>query len=284
MNFFFTDILKELKKNKLAFLGLIIIFTFIIIALLAPIIAPHNPSSVFPNSLTIAPFIDGQFLLGTDDLGRDILSRLIYGSRISLMVGTFCVLMSLSFGLLTGLTAGYFGGKVDSILMRFIDILMSLPSILLAIFVVAILGPGLFNAIVAVGIVSIPSFARIVRASTMIEKEKSYVKASMTFQSSSVRIMFNEILPNCLGPIIVQASFAFSEGILSTAALGFLGLGAQAPMPEWGIMLSDARSYLLTAPWLLTLPGLCILTMVISFNILGDGLRDIFDPKTKRRK
>jgi peptide/nickel transport system permease protein/dipeptide transport system permease protein len=216
-------------------------------------------------------------------LGRDILSRLLYGSRISLSVGLSVVVLSLISGTLLGVVAGFYGGFLDRIIMRLTDLIMSLPSILFAIVIVAVLGPGIMNAIIAVSIVAVPNFIRIIRAQVMVEKNRQYVYAAKLFGASNFRIMFVEILPNCMAPLIVQASLGFSDGILNCAALGFLGLGAQAPMPEWGTMLSDARSFIESSPLMVTLPGLCILVIVLSFNLLGDGLRDALDPRLKKQ-
>jgi len=199
------------------------------------------------------------------------------------MIGFFVVLVSMTIGTFLGLISGYFEGKVDKLIMGVVDIIMSFPSILLAIIVVAVLGPGITNAILAVSVVSIPSFTRIVRSSVLVEKNKDYVQAAISFGAKDFRILFKEILPNCMAPLIVQATLCFSDGILNTAALGFLGLGAQPPLPEWGIMLSDARAYIESAPWMVTLPGLCILALVLGFNLFGDGLRDALDPKLKGR-
>lgn len=274
------------RQNRGAVLGLCLVGVVALIALLAPLLAPYEPITVFPEALRAPPFwAEGslsQFVLGTDDLGRDLLSRLIYGSRVSLGIGFFVVAFNLVFGLWLGLLAGSFGGWVDAVIMRFMDILLALPSILLAIVVVAILGPSLINTVIAVGIVTLPNVVRIVRASILVEKKKNYVVASKSFGASWFRIYIINILPNCMAPLLIQASFGFSDGILNAAALGFLGLGAQPPMPEWGTMLSDSRAYIESASWLVTLPGLCILAVVIAFNLLGDGLRDALDPKVKR--
>ncbi|MCR9203479.1 MAG: ABC transporter permease subunit [Halobacteriovoraceae bacterium] len=273
------------KENRGAVIGLALIVFFLFLALFAPLIAPYDPTQLQDNALKLNPLFAGgtsEYLLGTDDVGRDILSRLIYGARISMSVGFFVVLISASIGTVLGLMAGYLGGKVDWFIMRLVDILMAFPSILLAIVVVSVMGPGLSNAIVAVAIVSCPTFIRIVRASAMGEKGRQYVMASQTFGANPARIMFVEILPNCMAPLIVQISLGFSDGILNAAALGFLGLGAQAPTPEWGIMLSDARAFISSHPWMVTLPGLCILLVVLGFNLLGDGLRDALDPRLKK--
>jgi ABC-type dipeptide/oligopeptide/nickel transport system permease subunit len=284
---FLKDLFFELKKNRGAMIGVVVIFFSLIVAITAPIIAPHNPTLVNSESLRLPPsFSPGgssEFLLGTDDLGRDLLSRLIYGSQVSLSVGFAVVFLSLVVGTFLGVVAGFYGGFLDKSIMRLTDLIMSLPSILFAIVIVAVLGPGIVNAIVAVSVVAIPNFVRIIRAQVMVEKNRQYVSAAKLFGASNYRIMFIEILPNCMAPLIVQASLGFSDGILNVAALGFLGLGAQAPMSEWGTMLSDARSYIESSPWMVTLPGLCILVVVLSFNLLGDGLRDALDPRLKKQ-
>lgn len=274
------------KQNKGAVLGLIIIFLFTILALLAPLIAPHGEAEVFSDALMLPPFwqegADSRFLLGTDDVGRDVLSRLIYGARISMGIGFLVVVLSMTVGTILGLIAGYFGGWLDKLIIRGTDILMALPSILLAIVVVSVLGPSLLNAIVAVSLVAVPNFIRLVRASVLAEKEKQYVTAARSFGSSHYRLLVLNIFPNCLAPLIVQATLGFSDGILNAAALGFLGLGAQPPTAEWGTILADSRQFIESAPWLVTLPGLCILIVVLAFNIFGDGLRDAFDPRLKK--
>lgn len=287
MIFNLSEIFYELKKNKGALIGLIIILFFILLALLGPMLSPFSESELSEHLLSDPLWgekVQPAHLLGTDDVGRDTFSRLLYGSRVSLFIGVFVTIISGFFGTILGLLAGYFGGKVDKIIMRAIDILMALPSILLAIVVVSILGPGLVNAIIAVAIVSIPSFTRIVRAGVIEEKQKQYVQAAITFGTPTWEIIFKEILPNCTAPLIIQTTLCFSDGILNAAALSFLGLGAQPPTAEWGIMLSDARSFIESSPWLVTLPGLCILIVVLSFNLLGDGLRDALDPRLKKGK
>jgi len=280
-----NEFLIEIFQHKGASIGLFIILSFCLIAVLAPLIANHNPSFINENDLRVAPFWTSKgslnFILGTDDLGRDIFSRLVYGSRVSIMIGLFVVIMSLSIGTLLGLISGYFGGIVDRLIMRFIDVIMSFPSILLAIVVVTVLGPGIKNAIFAVSFVSLPAFTRIVRSSVLVEKEKEYTMASHAFGASSFRTLFVEIFPNCLAPLIVQGTLSFSDAILNAAALSFLGLGAQPPLAEWGIMLSDAKPFIESSPWMTTAPGICILLIVLGFNLFGDGLRDILDPKLK---
>jgi len=287
MRVFLKELFFELKKNKGSMVGIIIIILATVIAIFAPLIAPHDPTHIYSEYLRLPPSFtvggDPQFFFGTDDLGRDLLSRLIYGSQISLAVGFAVVVISLVIGTFMGVIAGYYGGFIDKSIMRITDLIMSLPSILFAIVIVAVLGPGITNAIVAVSIVAIPNFVRIIRAQVMVEKSRQYVSAAKLFGAGNFRIMFIEILPNCMAPLIVQASLGFSDGILNCAALGFLGLGAQAPMSEWGTMLSDARSYIESSPWMVTLPGLCILIVVLSFNLLGDGLRDALDPRLKKQ-
>lgn len=274
------------KQNRGAVLGLLLVATVALVALLAPLLAPYDPVTIFDGALKIPPYWQeggtSTYLFGTDDLGRDLFSRLIYGSRVSLGIGFFVVIFTCAIGVVLGLLAGSLGGWIDSVIMRCMDILMALPSILLAIVVVAVLGPSLINTVIAVGIVNLPSVVRIVRAAVLVEKKKNYVVASKSFGASWFRIYVINVLPNCMAPLLIQATFGFSDGILNAAALGFLGLGAQPPTPEWGTMLSDARSYIESASYLVTLPGLCILVVVIAFNLLGDGLRDALDPKVKR--
>ncbi|MFN8943556.1 MAG: ABC transporter permease [Pseudobdellovibrionaceae bacterium] len=266
--------------------GAIILF-FLIVAVLSPVIAPFSYKEIVSSDLRLPPIWEQSektlHILGTDDLGRDVFSRIIYGTPVSLFIGFSVVIFSITIGTLLALIAGTKGGWVDQIISRVIDIMMSIPSLLLSIVVVAILGPSLQNTIIAVGITAIPTIFRIVRAQVIVEMKKNYVIAAKTFGASWTRIAFGHVLVNCLAPILVQASLGFSEGVLSAAALGFLGLGAQPPVPEWGAMLSDSRSYLESSPWLVTLPGLCILLVVIGFNLLGDGLRDYFDPKLRRK-
>ncbi|MBT3982586.1 MAG: ABC transporter permease subunit [Bacteriovoracaceae bacterium] len=274
------------KSHLGGLIGLVIITFFLFLGLFAEVIAPYDPAQIFPGKATLPPFFaqggSMEFILGTDDVGRDILSRLIFGGRISIVYSFLVVLLSGTIGTSLGLIAGYYGGAVDRMTMRLVDIMMSLPSILLAIVVASILGPGLLNTVIAVSIVSIPHFIRLIRAQTMAEMKRPYVTASKTFGASSARQMFINILPNCMAPLIVQATIGFSNGILDIAALGFLGLGAKPPLSEWGTMLADARAYIESAPWMVTLPGICILLVVLGFNLLGDGLRDALDPRLKK--
>lgn len=220
-------------------------------------------------------------LLGTDALGRDLFSRLLHGARISLAVGFGCVALSMLFGVAMGLAAGYLGGFWDTLLMRSVDLMLAFPSILLAVAVVAVLGNSLINAMVAVGIVGIPVFARVTRASVLVVKRLEYVQAAVAQGATSLRIVLRHILPNCLGPLVVQATLALGVAVLDAAALSFLGLGAKPPQPEWGAMLADTYRYIGKAPWLAVGPGLAILGLVLGFNLLGDGLRDALDPRRR---
>ncbi len=282
----FYEFWKQFRTNKGAILGLIVICTVILLAIFAPWISPHMPAEQFRDSLLLPPvWQEGgslKFLLGTDDIGRDMLSRIIYGARISLLVGCIVVTLSLVVGVLFGLIAGYFGHWVEAIIMRLMDIILALPSLLLAIAIVAILGPSLTNAMLAVAIVIMPHYVRLTRASVKTELSKDYVIASHITGASTARQMFINILPNCMAPLIVQATLGFSEAILSAAGLGFLGLGAQPPTPEWGSMLAEARQFIQRAWWVVTFPGLAILLTVLAFNLMGDGLRDALDPRLKR--
>ncbi len=274
------------SANKGAVLGLIIITLLVILALFAPYIAPHSPIEQFRDHLLQPPVWHETgtwtFVLGTDDVGRDIFSRLLYGARVSLAVGFIVVCLAVTTGIIIGMLAGYFRGICDIIIMRATDTLMSLPSLLLAIAIVAALSPTLLNAMIIVTIVELPGFIRLTRAAVIQEMSKDYVTASKIIGASHFRQMFINILPNCMAPLIVQASLGFSSAILIFAALGFLGFGAQPPTPEWGTMLADARAFIQRASWVVTLPGLCILITVLAFNLIGDGLRDALDPRLKR--
>ena len=260
--------------------GLTIIAVFVLIAIFAPIIATHQPAEQNIDLRLSKPFENG-YILGSDDFGRDIFSRLVYGARISLWIGAISIAISLSVGVSVGLFSGYYGGVFDILVMRVIDIMLAFPYILLSIVIVATLGPSLRNAMIAIGIVGIPSFARVVRASVLAEKESDYVLAERSLGVSDFELMFSSILPNCMAPIIVQATLRYAGAILSAAALSFLGMGTQPPTPEWGLMLADARQYVDTAWWVVTFPGLAILFSVLGFNLLGDGLRDVLDPRLK---
>lgn len=255
-------------------------------ALCAPWLAPHDPVEQFRSHLLTPPIWmpkgNVQFLLGTDELGRDILSRLIYGARISLAIGLLSVLMSMIPGVLLGLVAAFQPRLVSPVIMRVMDVLLALPSLLLAICIIAILGPGLVNTMLAVAFGALPGYTRLARAAALTEIHKEYVIASRVAGAGTLRLMLRTVLPNCMAPLIVKATLSFSSAVLETAALGFLGLGVQAPTPEWGTMLSAARDYIDRAPWVVTMPGITILISVLAINLMGDGLRDALDPKLKR--
>ena len=274
------------SANRGAVIGLATIVFLLLVALFAPWIAPHAPnetnSAVFLQPPAWQQGGSVSYLLGTDAIGRDILSRLMYGARLSLSIGVAVVALSVVVGVVLGLIAGFFRGVLEIAIMRFMDIVLTLPSLLLAIVIVAILGPGLVNAMLAVAIVVLPHYVRITRAAVIAEVSRDYVTAARVSGAGTLRLMFSEVLPNCAAPLIVQASLGISTAILDAAALGFLGLGAQPPSPEWGTMLADAREFVLRAWWVVTFPGLAILAAVLAFNLLGDGLRDALDPKLKR--
>ncbi|KAA0968114.1 ABC transporter permease subunit [Aureimonas fodinaquatilis] len=274
------------SSNKGAVVGLIIFALVVLIAISAPLIAPHNPVAQNRSALLLPPFwmTGGQwaFPLGTDAVGRDILSRLIYGARYSLFIGLFVVTLSVSTGIVIGMIAGYVRGFVDTVIMRLMDVILAFPSLLLALVLVAVLGPGLTNAMIAIALVLQPHFVRLTRASVLAEREREYVTAARVAGAGPLRLMFKTILPNCLGPLIVQATLSFSNAILDAAALGFLGMGAQPPTPEWGTMLAEAQEFVLRAWWVVTFPGLAILITVLAINLVGDGLRDALDPRMRK--
>ncbi|QLK59349.1 dipeptide ABC transporter permease DppC [Enterobacteriaceae bacterium Kacie_13] len=274
------------KRNKGAVTGLAYIIIMLVIAIGANVIAPHAPAEQFRDALLRPPvWMEGgswKFLLGTDDVGRDILSRLMYGARLSLLVGCLVVVLSLILGVIFGLFAGYYGGVIDAIIMRVVDIMLALPSLLLALVLVAIFGPSIVNASLALTFVALPHYVRLTRAAVLVEVNRDYVTASRVAGAGATRQMFINILPNCLAPLIVQASLGFSNAILDMAALGFLGMGAQPPTPEWGTMLSDVLQFAQSAWWVVTFPGVVILLTVLAFNLMGDGLRDALDPKLKQ--
>ncbi|MCA1489441.1 ABC transporter permease subunit [Sinorhizobium alkalisoli] len=274
------------SENRGAVIGLVFFLFLVVLALAAPLVAPHDPTIQFRQSVLLPPFWEEggrlEFLLGTDAVGRDMLSRLIYGTRFSLFVGVIVTTLSLTGGILVGVVAGYFRGWVDTFIMRIMDIILAFPSLLLALVLVAVLGPGLTNAMIAIALVFQPHFVRLTRAAVMAEKTRDYVVAAKVAGAGHLRLMFKTILPNCMAPLIVQATLSFSSAILDAAALGFLGMGAQPPMPEWGTMLAEAREFILRAWWVVTLPGLAILLTVLAINLMGDGLRDALDPKLKR--
>jgi peptide/nickel transport system permease protein len=279
-NSLWKEALFQLKGNKPAIIGFIIIVSFIIMAFFAPILTPFEPEAQNISIRKMAPLISSH-LLGTDDLGRDLLTRIIFGSRISLIIGTISVSISLTFGILIGLLSGYYGGWFDSIVQRFVDIMLAFPYILLTIVIVALLGPSLVNAMIAIGVSQIPSYIRVVRASVLAEKENDYVTAERSLGASNAELMFKSILPNCMAPIFVQATLGVGNAILSSAALSFLGLGAQPPTPEWGLMIASSREFVTSAWWIVTFPGVAVFLTVLGFNLLADGLRDVLDPRMR---
>lgn len=279
------DFWRYFRENHGAVAGLGVFVVICLMAIFAGAIAPYGPSEQFRDALLQPPVWQGgttRFLLGTDAVGRDLLTRLLFGARYSLFIGCIVVSISLVVGILIGLFAGYLGGAVDTLIMRLMDIILAFPSLLLALALVAILGPSLTNAMIAIALVQQPHYVRLARASVMSEKSKDYVTAARVAGVGPLRLMFRTILPNCMAPLIVQAALSFSNAILDAAALGFLGMGAQPPTPEWGTMLAEAREFILRAWWVVTFPGLAILVTVLAINLMGDGLRDALDPRLKR--
>jgi ABC-type dipeptide/oligopeptide/nickel transport system permease subunit len=281
----FFEQMDQLLRNKTAVGGLVIIIIFLICALFAPLLSPHNPVDASLYDQLKPPAWDEtgtlDHIFGTDDLGRDILSRIIYGARVSLTVAVVSVGIAFLLGSVMGCLAGFYKGLVDNLIMRGMDLILAFPSILLAIVTVAYLGPSLRNAMIAISIIYVPRFARIVRGSVLEESEKDYVAAARAIGTGDFRIVFGEIFPNCLGPLIVQTTLSFASAILDAAALSFLGLGAQPPTPEWGAMIAMGRSHIFRAWWVMTIPGLAILFAVLGFNLFGDGLRDVLDPRLR---
>lgn len=274
------------SENRGAVIGLFVFVALVVVALLAQVVAPHSPFEQYRDMVRKPPvWLEGgswTYLLGTDQVGRDILSRLIYGAQYSLFIGVFVTALSLVGGILVGLIAGYYRGWVDTVIMRLMDIILAFPSLLLALVLVAILGPSLTSAMIAIAVTLQPHFVRLTRAAVMAEKSRDYVTAARISGAGPIRLMFRTILPNCTAPLIVQATLSFSNAILDAAALGFLGMGAQPPAPEWGTMLAEAREFIQSAWWIVTFPGLAILITVLAINLMGDGLRDALDPKLKR--
>jgi peptide/nickel transport system permease protein len=274
------DALRRLMRNKAAVLGLIIILVLILSAIFASVVAPFSYDEQDLRQRFLAP--SAEHLFGTDEYGRDIFSRIVYGSRTSLLVGAISVTISSGIGTLLGAISGYYGNRVDNIIMRFIDIMLAIPNILLAISIAATLGPGIINVMIAVGISSVPGYARLVRASVMSLRDQEFIEAARSIGANDFRIITRHILPNCMAPIIVQATMSIAIAILSAAALSFLGLGVQPPVPEWGSMLSNGRAYIRDYWWVVTFPGVAIMATVFAFNLFGDGLRDALDPRLKQ--
>lgn len=271
---------RKLLKNKLASIGLFVTVFMVIVAIFAPLIATHPPNSMDLANTLAGAGVEGH-LLGTDNYGRDLFSRIVYGARISLIVGVSAVLLGAILGTLLGLLAGYFGGKLDSIIMRTMDGLFAFPFILLAITLMTVLGQGLVNVIIAIGIANIPGFARIVRGQVLSVKEEEFIEVTNSLGATHPRIIFYHILPNCLAPLIVYGTMSIAGAIISEAALSFLGLGVQPPTASWGSILKDGKDFLVLNPQMATFSGLAILVTVLGINLFGDGLRDALDPKMK---
>lgn len=270
---------RRFRGNRIGMAGAIIVLGCVLVALLAQFIAPYPPDEVHIRWRLYPP--NEYFIFGTDEFGRDILSRVIFGSRISLQVGLISVSLALLLGAALGLVAGYYGGKADNLIMRVMDVLFAFPAILLAIGIMAMLGPSITNAMIAIGVVYAPSFARLTRASVLSLKEKEFIEAARALGVSNARIILRHIMPNLLAPVIVQTTFSLSTAILVEASLSFLGLGTPPPAPSWGSMLSTSRRYIELAPWAAIFPGLAIMIVVLGFNLLGDGLRDVLDPRMR---
>ncbi len=272
---------RRFKRSSSGKAGLLIVGFFILLAMLAPLLMPYDATKDRHLRLRLKP-PSIEHLMGTDELGRDIFRRVVHGSRISLRVGVFAVGIALVLGTVLGLLAGFYGGKTDMFISWLIDIMLSFPSILLAIAIVAVIGPGISNAMIAVGIVQIPVYARLTRSMVISIKEQDYVSAAMGLGAGHARVIFKHILPNGLSPLIVQGTLSIATAILDAAGLGFLGLGAQPPQPEWGLMISKGFLYFTRAPWISLFPGVAIMIAVLGFNLLGDGMRDALDPRTVR--
>jgi peptide/nickel transport system permease protein len=267
-------------RNPGSLAGAAILLLLVLGALLAPYIMHQNPTILAPSERLQSP--NAQHWFGTDAFGRDVYTRVVYGSRISLRIGVISVAIASLMGVTMGLLAGYYGDIADTLIMRFVDVMLAFPGILMALVIIAILGPSLLNVMVAVGISAAPTYARVTRGSVLQTKEEIFIEAARVSGCRTSRILLRHILPNILGPIIVVATLGVAGAIISGAALSFLGLGAKPPTPEWGLMLSDGRNYLRHAPWITTFPGLAIMVTVLSINLLGDGLRDALDPRMKR--
>lgn len=274
-----SDAVRRVLRDKLAVVGLVVMVIFLLTAVLAPVVAPYDPIEQHLVERRKPP--SSQHPLGLDDLGRDILSRVIFGARKSLQVGVLSVSLAILVGAFIGAVSGYLGGWVDTLVMRLMDIMLAFPALLLAIAIVTVLGPGLLNMLYAIGIVSIPVYARIVRASVLSVKAQDYILAARAVGAGSGRILFRHVLPNCLTPLIVQGTLGIGTAILDAAGLSFLGLGARPPTPEWGAMLGQGRYAVFSAPHIVLFPGIAIMLTVLGFNLLGDGLRDALDPRLR---
>ncbi len=275
----FYHAFKGLLRNRSALVGLMMVSVLAVVGILAPVLAPHDPLQRAMRERLTPP--SSNHWLGQDELGRDILSRVIHGARISLTIGIVSVGVGMAIGMPWGLLSGFYGGKLDLITQRAIDILLAFPPIILVILVVTMIGPGLWNAMMVIGISTVPAYTRVVRGSTLSLRDMEYVQAARALGASDFRILLRHVLPNVLGPVVVLATLYTASAILTAAGLGFLGLGAQAPTPEWGAMLSRGREYLRVAPHVSAFPGLAIFLSVLGFNLLGDGLRDAIDPRLR---
>lgn len=276
------EVWRRLKRNKMAVLGLVILIILVLLAVFANVIANYDNVVIKQNLSQRLQAPSAAHWLGTDEFGRDIFARLVHGTRVSLQVGIIAVGISIVIGGILGAVAGYYGGKLDNIIMRVMDIFLAVPSILLAIAIVSALGPSILNLMLAISISSVPSYARIVRASVLSIRDQEFIEAAKAIGASNTRIIFRHIIPNSLAPVIVQATLGVASAILSTAGLSFIGLGIQPPAPEWGSMLSGGRQYLRYAWWVTTFPGVAIMITILSLNLLGDGLRDALDPRLKQ--
>lgn len=282
----FMTFWRAFRENRGAVVGLAIVLALIFIAIFAPLLAPHDPIEQYRGFTKLPPFwVDGhdpRFILGTDAVGRDMLSRLMYGARVSLFIGLAVMVVSMLVGIALGLSAAFFGGLIDVTIIRVMDLIQAIPSLVLAILIIAIIGPTLTNTIIAVTIVGLPRYVRLLRASALAELSKDYVTAAKVSGVRKFRLMTVTVLPNCLAPLIVQAALGISDAILEAAGLGFLGLGAQPPTPEWGAMLADTRDLMVSHPWVMAFPGIAILITVLAINMMGDGLRDALDPRLRK--
>lgn len=277
-----TEIWRRMRRNKLAMVGLVIVSILIVVAIFANQIADYNTVAIKQNVIERLQGPSAEHWAGTDEFGRDIFARLVHGARISLLVGVVAVCIALITGGILGAIAGYFGGTADNVIMRIMDIFLSIPILLLAIMIVAAMGSSMVNLMIAIGLASMPTFARIVRASVLSVKDQEFVEAARAIGAKNHHIILRHIMPNCLSPIIVQATLRVATAILSTASLSFISLGIQAPAPEWGAMLASGRAYIRDAPHIVIIPGLLIMITILALNLLGDGLRDALDPKLKR--
>lgn len=281
----FAEFVHAFTANRGATIAFFVFVAVVLGALFAPWLAPHDPIQQYRDAMLTPPLWQAgglaQFPLGTDELGRCVLSRLLHGGRVSLMIGAAAVTLALLPGVVLGLLAAFGGRWFSAGIMRVMDVLLALPGLLLAIAVISILGPGLVNTVIAIAVGALPGYVRLARGAALTEMARDYVTASRVAGAGTLRLMFVTVLPNCLGPLIINATLGFSSAILETAALGFLGLGVQPPLPEWGSMLSAARDYIERAPWVVTMPGLTILITVLAINLMGDGLRDALDPKLR---